>query len=146
MDKKGFIEELRNFKNECRKHSSCEECCYDNGWNNAEMCIISTSDVPCEWEILGYGEDVYKENEKKETPQLLFTSIPKDNINHPSHYKQGKYETIQVIESITGEAFEGYLVGNVVKYVSRYKYKNGMEDLKKAMWYLNKLIEVKSNE
>lgn len=68
-----------------------------------------------------------------------------DPIN-PSHYKQGKYETIEIIESVTGEAFKGYLVGNIIKYVSRYEHKNGVEDLQKAKWYMNKLIEVFQND
>lgn len=59
----------------------------------------------------------------------------KDNIN-PSHYKQGK---IEVIDYILDQEFN-YLEGNVIKYVSRYKYKNGLEDLKKAQWYLNKIM------
>jgi hypothetical protein len=67
------------------------------------------------------------------------------NAIEPDHYKQGKYETIDVIESIV-EDFESHLVGTIVKYISRYKYKNGIEDLKKAEWYLQKLIEVYSKE
>lgn len=69
-----------------------------------------------------------------------------DNVNHPNHYTQGKYEVIDIIEDITKDGFEGYLVGNILKYISRYKYKNGLEDLKKSRFYLNKLIEVKENE
>ena len=64
----------------------------------------------------------------------------KDNVNSPDHYKQGKYETIEVIEDIV-EDFESYCLGNIIKYISRYKYKNGVEDLNKAKWYLEKLIE-----
>jgi hypothetical protein len=63
-----------------------------------------------------------------------------DRIN-PDHYKVGGIETIDYIEAkLTGEAFEGYLRGNVLKYVSRYSEKNGVEDLKKAEWYLQRLI------
>ena len=65
----------------------------------------------------------------------------KDNIN-PKHYKQGK---IEVIEFILDQQMN-YLEGNIVKYLSRYKQKNGIEDLKKALWYLNKLIGEKENE
>jgi hypothetical protein len=61
--------------------------------------------------------------------------MTKDNIN-PSHYKQGN---IEVIDFILDQQLN-YLEGNVVKYVSRYKYKNGLEDLKKAQWYLNKIM------
>lgn len=63
----------------------------------------------------------------------------KDNIN-PSHYKQGNRETIDIIKDITGDGFCSMLVGNIIKYISRYKYKNGVEDLKKARWYLDRLI------
>lgn len=59
-----------------------------------------------------------------------------DNIN-PSHYRQGN---IEVIDFILDQKL-GYLDGNVIKYISRYKYKNGLEDLNKAKWYINKLIE-----
>ena len=63
-----------------------------------------------------------------------------DNVNHPIHY-MGKVEVIDYIEdNLTPEQFEGYLVGNVMKYMSRYQKKNGLEDLKKGSWYLNKLI------
>jgi hypothetical protein len=63
-----------------------------------------------------------------------------DRIN-PDHYKVGGIETINYIEAkLTKEAFEGYLRGNVIKYVSRYTEKNGVEDLKKAEWYLQRLI------
>ena len=58
-----------------------------------------------------------------------------DNIN-PNHYKQGN---IQVIDFILDQKLT-YVEGNVIKYVSRYKFKNGLEDLKKAQWYLNKLM------
>jgi chemotaxis regulatin CheY-phosphate phosphatase CheZ len=60
-----------------------------------------------------------------------------DNIN-PNHYKQGN---IEVIDFIIDQDFN-YLEGNVIKYVSRYKFKNGVEDLKKAQWYLKELIDV----
>lgn len=66
-----------------------------------------------------------------------------DNVNKPSHYTQTKIETIEVIrETLGAEKFEGLCIGNVIKYVSRYPYKNGVEDLKKAQVYLNWAIEV----
>ena len=65
-----------------------------------------------------------------------------DMVNSPAHYNKAGIETIDMIESVTGDGFEAYLQGNILKYLCRYKYKNGVEDLKKAQWYLNKLIEV----
>ena len=64
-----------------------------------------------------------------------------DNVEHPSHYLQGNRETIEVIKDVTGEGFSNYIVGNIIKYISRYKYKNGVEDLRKARWYIDKLIK-----
>lgn len=71
-----------------------------------------------------------------------------DNVNHPSHYTQGRVEVIDVIEDATKGAggFEGYCLGNVVKYVMRYRGKNGVEDLRKARWYLNRLIDLLEGE
>lgn len=59
-----------------------------------------------------------------------------DSIN-PIHYKKGD---IEVIDYILDQKFD-YLEGNVIKYVSRYRNKGGIEDLRKARWYLEKLIE-----
>lgn len=69
-----------------------------------------------------------------------------DSVNKPAHYNTGRIECIEYIEDkLTKEQYEGFLQGNVIKYVSRYKYKNGVEDLKKADWYLKRLIGVLEN-
>ena len=65
-----------------------------------------------------------------------------DNVNHPKHYTQGK---IEVIDFILDQKMP-YLEYNILKYICRQRYKNGLEDLKKAQWYINKLIEVTENE
>ena len=66
-----------------------------------------------------------------------------DMVNHPPHYNQKSIECIDAIESATDDGFEYYLQGNIIKYLWRYRYKNGLQDLKKASWYLNRLIEIK---
>tara|TARA_X000001316_G_C900171_1_gene18675 strand:+ start:101 stop:382 length:282 start_codon:yes stop_codon:yes gene_type:complete len=70
-----------------------------------------------------------------------------ENVNAPQHYLHGKKETIDVInDCMTGDEFHGYLKGNILKYVSRYKFKGEpLEDLQKASWYLNRLIKEVSN-
>ena len=77
----------------------------------------------------------------KPTPRKPWAeSSGRDEVNKPGHY-QGKYECIDVIEDrLSTEAFQGYLEGNVWKYLYRYRQKNGVTDLKKASWYLNRLI------
>ena len=86
--------------------------------------------------IKEYGNDMSYENE-----------VRFDNVNSPSHYKHGKKETIDVIrDCMTGDEYHGYLKGNVLKYVSRYKIKGEpLEDLQKANWYLNRLIKEVNN-
>lgn len=66
-----------------------------------------------------------------------------DKINSPSHYTQGSMETIDIIKAMTENltGFEGYLVGNIVKYLHRFKYKNGVEDLQKSAWYVQRLVD-----
>tara|TARA_R100001086_G_scaffold70939_3_gene34003 strand:- start:1220 stop:1477 length:258 start_codon:yes stop_codon:yes gene_type:complete len=66
-----------------------------------------------------------------------------DNVNNPKHYNQAGIECIDAIRAATGDGFEYYLQGNILKYLWRYRYKNGVEDLNKAQWYLKLLIEEK---
>jgi len=65
----------------------------------------------------------------------------KDNVTHPSHYNQHGVECIEAIRASLGDEFESYCKGNVIKYLWRYQYKNGVEDLKKAQVYLNWMIK-----
>ena len=65
-----------------------------------------------------------------------------DMVNSPIHYNKAGIETIDALEAMLVDGFDYYLQGNIVKYLWRFRYKNGVEDLKKAQWYLNKLIEV----
>lgn len=93
--------------------SSCE---YDNG----------STDVPATSGIV----DIYR------------FEVP-DMVNHPSHYSSDGIECIEAIEAqLTKEEYRGFLKGNVAKYLWREKYKGGTESLKKAQWYLTRLLEL----
>lgn len=65
-----------------------------------------------------------------------------DMVNHPKHY-QGKYECIDVLEDVTKEltGIEAFCTANAIKYLWRWKKKNGVEDLKKAKWYIQYLVD-----
>ena len=77
------------------------------------------------------------DNDLKERPVLI------DNVNHPPHYTDGGIECIEAIEAqLTLEEYRGYLKGNVAKYVWREQHKGGIESLKKAQWYLNRLVNL----
>ena len=77
------------------------------------------------------------DNDLKERPVLV------DNVNHPAHYTDGGIECIEAIEAqLTPEEYRGYLKGNVAKYIWREKHKGGIESLKKAQWYLSRLVNL----
>ena len=66
-----------------------------------------------------------------------------DMVNHPKHYTSGKIEVIKIMEDqLTPEEYRGYIKGQVIKYVTRERHKNGLEDLEKAYWYLGRLINL----
>ena len=66
-----------------------------------------------------------------------------DPVNHPSHYQTGAgFEVMDIIE-----AYDlGFCDGNVIKYVLRWKNKDGLQDLNKALWYLNRMIAVETKK
>jgi hypothetical protein len=82
-----------------------------------------------------------KQERHEEFMKRASKELEHDTVNNPKHYNQSGVECIKAIEAATGDGFEFYLQGNILKYLWRYGYKNGLEDLKKAQWYLNKLIE-----
>lgn len=66
-----------------------------------------------------------------------------DVVNRPAHYAQGDIECIDAIKSAVKdlEGFDAYGTGTVIKYVWRHAHKNGVEDLRKARWFLDVMIE-----
>lgn len=75
----------------------------------------------------------------------IFKAQNHDAVSHPAHYTSGGIECIDCIKAALGENFMGFLIGNVIKYSYRYKDKNGVEDLKKARWYLDRAIKELEN-
>lgn len=81
------------------------------------------------------------------SPESPRREAPKeDAVNNPGHYTVGKVECIDALDSatlgLTGQ--EAFHIANVIKYCWRWKFKGGVEDLKKARWYLDRLIKVLS--
>ena len=82
-----------------------------------------------------YATDSKLENAKT-------TETKSDPVNSPTHYQTGLIETIDSIKNILGhDKFQAYCTGNVIKYLSRYREKNGLEDLKKAETYVGFIIK-----
>lgn len=73
--------------------------------------------------------------------------VCKDEVNHPSHYCKGGIECIDVIEAATSDlkGMEAVCTANIIKYIFRWKDKNGITDVKKCKWYCEKLIQELEN-
>lgn len=82
------------------------------------------------------------------TGRAQTNDTPFDNVNRPAHYNTGKYESIDVMVETQGvDAVKNFCICNAFKYIYRHRFKNGVEDIKKAIWYLNKYVELEeSNE
>ena len=91
----------------------------------------------------GAADRVFLNKKTKEV-----TPLRVDVVNSPPHYKTGGIEAIEGIEASMGpEAYAGYLKGNIMKYMWRYERKGKpIEDLKKARWYLDRLIGLREGE
>ena len=87
----------------------------------------------------------WKEPEYFGTAQPAVDKIvfKEDVVNKPKHYGQGRIECIEYLEDfLSYEEYVGYLRGNIAKYMHRWRYKNGIEDLRKAEWYGARLINL----
>ena len=116
-----------------QKH--CHET-YDNKTDSCCGCVIEGL---CE-SVCG----VFRENEDVcwEAYETIMSSKG-SMVDHPSHYNQGKYECIEVmVETFGIEAAKNFCLLNAFKYIWRTGEKNGREDIEKAIWYLNKYLEV----
>lgn len=87
------------------------------------------------------------QEQEKEVDDLLpygpTNPTPNDPVNHPSHYQGNGVECIDCIASaVSGlDGFHGFCAGNAIKYIFRFSHKNGVEDLRKAEWYIDRLIK-----
>ena len=128
-----------------RSDSICATCCkylngcapkYDTGTVNycADYIPKNLTSNPMESVVT----EKIKEGSIKESDVKLT-----DMVNHPPHYTKGGIECLDAIRaSMTDDEYKGYLKGNIIKYLWRYEWKNGLEDLKKAQFYQNRLIEI----
>lgn len=99
-----------------------------------------TSDVSHAKNFVRISDDFYMEG--MEYPVTQKSEITGDNVNHPAHY-QGKHECIDEMIALFGvEAVKHFCMCNVYKYRFRAANKNGQEDLDKADWYMDKLLEL----
>ena len=110
---------------------------------------LDEKDFPCnECRAIGNGEKEhyvkgYIAPEQPTKPPMPPVNPPKDEINHPDRYAGGKFECIDVMADVFGEeAVKHFCLLNAFKYIWRQEKKGGVYDCKKAVWYLNKYIEL----
>lgn len=111
----------------------CDECAYFECGENEAPCINCKNGICAN-------------DPRYATAQMLWSKT-KEAVNHPSHYNQGGIECIDAMVAAYGkEAVENFCLCNAFKYVWRNRDKNGFEDIDKAIWYLNKIKELCSDE
>lgn len=98
------------------------------------------------WALESHG---YSPKQVKYTEVLPKTEVEHDSVNHPNHYiSDSGLEVIDVIDAFTGDmkGTDAFYTAQVLKYILRWNHKNGVEDLKKAQWYLNRFIDKKEGK
>lgn len=119
-------EKKRELEEYCRC-ASCLDCIFAGS--------PYTQDCPA-WDEPGLIDGAYSYMRKR-------AHAERDMVNHPGHYESGKFECIDVMLETQGrEAVMGFCICNAFKYLYRHNRKNGIEDVKKAVWYLNKFLEL----
>lgn len=142
------VEEKRNIVEEYCDTHSCEICRLRNVWVSEDQKPCLTISYADESE-LNWALDIINPAPKTEPvsePEAVPETMP-DNVNHPAHYETGKFECIDVMVETQGEeAVKAYCLCAAFKYLYRHNRKNGLEDIKKARWYLDKYVELEEGE
>ena len=122
----------KEFKAFSPKQDYCSRECYEQGESGGKI----ISETKAESKIM---DTLIEETEE------IMEYKPYDKVDRPMHYTAGNIETIDYIQSITEQlsGLEAVCIANALKYISRQHLKNGKEDLEKAIWYINRLIEYK---
>lgn len=130
-------------------YALCKDCLEKHGQKVDREQKRKLLDIPNRKNCFQCGIDItLRPSHLCESCTAINDDILADNINHPKHYTQGGIECIDAINDavVNKTGLEAVCVANVIKYLWRYELKNGLEDIKKAQWYLNKLIDVKEKE
>lgn len=124
------------------KRKKLYEFCCEHDYDSCKHCILSTlqyCDKKC-W-------NEFTDNEIDRCYKIVFGGEPSEEINHPDRYASGNFECIDVMIDVFGkESVQQFCILNAFKYIWRAEKKNGVKDIKKAVWYLNKYVELKGND
>lgn len=97
----------------------------------------------CEWIFVAGKVSQSGQNNSRGVEESELNDETNDLVNQPSHYTYGSIENIDYVEQVTASypVKIAFSIGNVIKYISRAPFKNGVEDLKKAAWYLDRAVK-----
>ena len=111
----------------------------NNKWTDLEKKVRDTKTRAAD--IGTIAAQVAQQKQQEKDPEQYFLPTMEDMVNHPKHYNKHGVECIDAIRAtLTEDEFRGYCKGNVLKYTWRERYKNGLEDLRKAQWYLERVV------
>ena len=117
----------------------CHNCKFTNKEANEEPCINCQNNFVA-------GTKEYDAHDLLWQPVNSDKAIEMDAVNHPNHYTNGSIECIDAMVAAYGkDRVADYCIINAFKYIWRSEHKNGLEDIKKAIWYLNKHVELKED-
>lgn len=136
------------------KGAKCEECellkKYDketNEWTDKYACVFSDMDDKMLDKCYGWYKELKQAACENAEDECCEVEPDADMVNHPPHYTQGGIECIDALKAATvGKVgIEAVCTANAIKYLWRYEEKNGIEDVKKARWYIDRLIKELEN-
>lgn len=106
--------------------------------------VVECVNPTCRLQVISFVRDTSESaieawNTRAEEP----STSAHDNVNHPTHYETNGIECIDAMIAAQGvSAVKDFCICNAFKYIWRHKHKNGAEDIKKAVWYLTKWLEL----
>ena len=142
---------LEEYCQECHKCDSCElKNLYDEQtdvFTDNNGCVFDEMDEQMVEKIYGWYKELDQAACENAKAECCNKEPDADMVNHPSHYTQGGIECIDALKAATVSktGIEAVCTANAIKYLWRYEEKNGVEDVKKARWYIDRLIKELEN-
>ena len=147
MTRKEKIDALELYCNHCG--DTCDTCELKNVYDketaeftNNYSCVFNAMDNKMLDKIYGWYKELDQATCENDEVNCCNKESNADMVNHPSHYTQGGIECIDALKAATVSktGIEAICTANAIKYLWRYEEKNGIEDVKKARWYIDRLI------
>jgi len=138
-------DEIKKMK-DCLKQYCAEQDCFCSNCELKNFLLGAGCYYPNKACHFDDNEDVLKKVYSMIPKRFSETNI-KEEVNHPKRYSNGKYECIEVMKDVFGNEFvKNFCIGNSFKYIWRNEHKNGVEDIKKAVFYLNYYIDMEEKK